>query len=179
MNRGVLQSSPVQQMITGNPNWWNININSMPPQAPPFFSTTPSNFPIPYAPTSLPFPSWNENQELPESWSQLLMSGVVDEQGKVGMGQFQSKKLENWEDQMLAQAPNASLVDVKQENSANSYVYGHGNEELQSSKPSWSPKSCVTSFSSSMLDFSNSNTDARHPPPDRSSEVRFHTQRFL
>jgi len=73
MNRGVLQSSPVQQMITGNPNWWNININSMPPQAPPFFSTTPSNFPIPYAPTSLPFPSWNENQELPESWSQLLM----------------------------------------------------------------------------------------------------------
>jgi len=72
MNRGVLQSSPVQQMMSGNPNWWNININSMPPQAPPFFST-PSTFPIPYAPTSLPFPSWHENQDLPESWSQLLM----------------------------------------------------------------------------------------------------------
>jgi len=99
-------------------------------------------------------------------------SGVVDEQGKVGMGQFQTKKMENWEDQMLGQAQNASLVDVKQENSVNSYVYGHGNEELQSSKPSWSPKSsCATSFSSNMLDFSNSNTDARHPPPDRSSEV--------
>ncbi|WVZ14885.1 hypothetical protein V8G54_012451 [Vigna mungo] len=171
MHRAVLQSSPVQQMMAaGNPNWWNININTMPPQAPPFFSS-PSNFPIPYAPTSLPFPSWNENQDLPESWSQLLMSGVVDEQGKVGMGQFQTKKLENWEDQMLGQPPNASLVDVKQENSVNSYVYGHGNEELQSSKPSWSPKSCATSFSSNMLDFSNSSsTDARLPPPDRSSE---------
>ncbi|KAH1241093.1 Transcription factor bHLH68 [Glycine max] len=173
MNRGVLQSSPVQQMMTGNPNWWNININSMAPQAPPFLST-PNNFPIPCAPTSLPFPSWHENQDLPESWSQLLMSGVVDEQGKAGMGQFiQTKKLESWEDQMLGQAPNASLVDVKQENLVNSYAYGHGSEELQSSKPSWSPKSCVTtSFSSNMLDFSNNKTDARHPPPDLSSEVR-------
>ncbi|KAL2321298.1 hypothetical protein Fmac_030267 [Flemingia macrophylla] len=170
MNRGALQSSPVQQMMTGNPNWWNININNMPPQAPPFFST-PSNFPIPYAPTSsFPFPL-HENQELPESWSQLLMSGVVDAEDKSVMGQFQAKKLENWEDQMLNQAPNASLVDVKQENSVNSYVYGHGNEELQSSKPSWSPaESCVTSFSSNMLDFSNNKTDARPPPPDRSSE---------
>lgn len=234
MNRGVLQSSPVQQMMTGNPNWWNININSMAPQAPPFLST-PNNFPIPCAPTSLPFPSWHENQDLPESWSQLLMylsfsfsfsflyihtcrhthtrvnmaawkalliiiayiclviegsksncfclvgiygfgyrSGVVDEQGKAGMGQFiQTKKLESWEDQMLGQAPNASLVDVKQENLVNSYAYGHGSEELQSSKPSWSPKSCVTtSFSSNMLDFSNNKTDGRHPPPDLSSEVR-------
>lgn len=101
-------------------------------------------------------------------------SGVVDEQGKAGMGQFiQTKKLESWEDQMLGQAPNASLVDVKQENLVNSYAYGHGSEELQSSKPSWSPKSCVTtSFSSNMLDFSNNKTDGRHPPPDLSSEVR-------
>lgn len=98
----------------------------------------------------------------------------MDEQGKAGMGQFiQTKKLESWEDQMLGQAPNASLVDVKQENLVNSYAYGHGSEELQSSKPSWSPKSCVTtSFSSNMLDFSNNKTDARHPPPDLSSEVR-------
>ncbi|KAK7379990.1 hypothetical protein VNO78_32303 [Psophocarpus tetragonolobus] len=167
MNRGVLQSSPVQQMMTGNPNWWNMNINTMAPQASPFFST-PSNFPIPYAPTALPFPSWHEN---PESWSQLLMNGVIDEhEHEQGTGHFQTKKLDNWEDQILPQPPNASLVDVKQENSVNSYVYAHGNEELQSSKPSWSPKSCVTSFSSNMLDFSNNKTDARHPPPDRSSE---------
>ncbi|XP_020218338.1 transcription factor bHLH68 [Cajanus cajan] len=171
MNRGVLQSSPVQQMMTGNPNLWNININNMPPQAPPFLST-PSNFPIPYAPTSSSFPfPWHENQELPESWSQLLMSGMVDAEDKAVMGQFHTKKLENWEDQMLiSQASNASLIEVKQEDSVNSYVYGHRNEELQSSTPSWSPKSCVTSYSSNMLDFSNNKTDARHPPPDRSYE---------
>ncbi|XP_057447171.1 transcription factor bHLH68 isoform X2 [Lotus japonicus] len=171
MNRGVLQSSPVQQMMAGNPNWWNININSMrppspQPQAPPFLPT-PSNFLTPYPPSSsssLPFPSWPENQEVPESWSQLLMSGVVAEEDKGAMAQFQN--------QMLTQAPNASFIDVKQENSGNSYVYGHGNEELHSAKSCWSPKSCVTSFSSNMLDFSNNNRDhvRLHPPPDLSSE---------
>lgn len=167
MNRGVLQSSPVQQMMAGNPNWWNININNMRPPTPqvPSFLSNPSNFLTPYAPTSssLPFPSWHDNQELPESWSQLLMGGLVAEEDKGGMSEFQN--------QMVNQAPNASLVDVKQESSVNSYVYGHGNEELHSAKSSWSPpKSCVTSFSSNMLDFSNNNTDVRHPPPDRSSE---------
>ncbi|KAI4350834.1 hypothetical protein L6164_005244 [Bauhinia variegata] len=191
MNRGVLQSSPVQQMMAGNPNWWNMN-SMRPPMSTqqaashPFLST-PSNFLIsPYAPTSsssssLPIPSWQ--QELPaESWSQLLMGGggLVAEEDKGGaVGQFQPKKLENWEEQMLSH-PNAPLVDVKQESSVNSYVYGQGNEEFQAAaKPAaaWSqmvtassPKSCVTSFSSNMLDFSNSKTDVRHPPPDRSSE---------
>ena len=107
----------------------------------------------------------------------------MGEEDKGGMGQFQAKKLENWEEQVLGQAANApqQLVDVKQESSVNSYhVYAHGNEEFQAPKPAvWSqmvpaspPKSCVTSFSSNMLDFSNNKTDTRHPPPDRSSEVR-------
>lgn len=93
------------------------------------------------------------------------------EEDKGNLGQFQNQI-------MLNQAQNGSLVDVKQERSGNSYVYGHGNEELQSTKSSWSPKSCVTSFSNNMLDFSNNNnnnsnnSDVRHPPPDRSSEVR-------
>ncbi|KAK7291480.1 hypothetical protein RIF29_06654 [Crotalaria pallida] len=161
MNRGVLQSSPVQQMMAGNPNWWNINTMRPPnaPQTPPFFSNiTPSNFLPPYPPTSssFPFTSLHDNQELhAESWSHLLMGGLVEDQI------------------MLSQAPNASLVDVKQENSVNSYVYGHGNDhELQTPKTTWSPKSCVTSFSSNnnMLDFTNNKTDARHPPPDPSSE---------
>ena len=40
----------------------------------------------------------------------------------------------------------------------NSYAYGHGNEELNS---------CVTSFNTNMLYFSNSNnTNLRYPPPD-------------
>ncbi|XP_061343846.1 transcription factor bHLH68-like [Gastrolobium bilobum] len=180
MNRGILQSSPVQQMMAGNPNsWWNIN-NMHPPASQ---QASPSNFLTPYAPTSsLPFPSWHDlNQELPESWSQLLLSGLVSEEDHKAGGMCQvdeSKKLEKWEEQMLSQDPNASLVDVKQESSINSYVYGHGNEEFQAPKPTWSqivppsnsPKSCVTSFSSSMLDFSNNNTDARPPPPDPSSE---------
>ena len=82
--------------------------------------------------------------------------GIVGEEDKTGMSQFQSQML-------ISQAPNASLVDVKQESSGNSYAYGHGNEELNS---------CVTSFNNNMLDFTNnSNIDVRHPPLDRSSEV--------
>ncbi|KAI9128529.1 hypothetical protein K1719_000012 [Acacia pycnantha] len=219
MNRsGVVESSPVQQMMAaGNPNWWNINHTMRPPNhqpsppnnsSSPFFfsssSSTPNsstnNFVSPYPPfsNSLPFPStWHANQDhqLPVSWSQLLM-GEED------------KKMGNWEEQVLmSQAQNVGHVDVKQESSSvDSYVYGGGhvgaagggggnnsNEEFQaaasggghgganwshhqhqrvplSAGASSSPKSCVTSFSSNMLDFSSSKTDSRHPPPDRSSE---------
>ncbi|XWS26825.1 hypothetical protein CRYUN_Cryun26dG0063200 [Craigia yunnanensis] len=196
MNRGVLQNSPVQQMM-GNPNWWSINgmrppIHQqapspfLPPSPPPTFfpQFTPSSSSS--SPSSLPMPSWHDNQELPESWSQLLLDGLVGEEEKGGIGQFQvqPKKLENWvEEQELHQASNAnSVVDVKQENSASSYMYGHANEDFhhQATKPAWShqiitaassPKSCVTSFSSNMLDFSgNKLADGRQPPPDRSSE---------
>lgn len=45
-------------------------------------------------------------------------------------------------------------------------------------KPTWSPmmpvsssKSCVTTLSSNMLDFSNKKSDVSHQPPDHSSEV--------
>ncbi|KAK9947766.1 hypothetical protein M0R45_003374 [Rubus argutus] len=211
MNRGhVLQSSPVQQMMAaGNPNWWNIN--SM--RAPTNQTSSSSPFlPPPHHPSflipqfahsnsssSLPFiPSWhdtNNNQELPESWSQLLLGGLVGEDDKAGgMRQLfhQAKKLEDWEEQILSSQahPNAPVnVDVKQENSAaGSFVYGHhhgngnNNEDFQSAAlcslsqimptaaaSASSPKSsCVTSFSSNMLDFSNK-SEVRHPPPSRSS----------
>ncbi|KAM0974679.1 hypothetical protein ACFX2C_017827 [Malus domestica] len=181
MNRGGCQSSPVQQMIAGNPNWWSIN-SMRPPR--------------------LAIPSWhieNNNQELPESWSHLLLGGIVgeDEKGAI-MRQFHqaAKKLENWDEQILnsTQAPNAPVVDVKQENSGNSngFVYGHhhGNDHIRGFNPSAaalsslsqimhstaasaasSPKSsCVTSFSNNnILDFS-SKSDVRHPPPHRSSD---------
>uniref|UniRef100_A0A2N9H1B9 BHLH domain-containing protein n=1 Tax=Fagus sylvatica TaxID=28930 RepID=A0A2N9H1B9_FAGSY len=184
MNRGVLQSSPVQQMMAGNPNWWNIN--NMRPQTQQSSPFLPSpNFYPQYAPTSsstssLAIPSWHDSQELPESWSQLLLGGLVSEEDKViGMSQFQAaKKLENWGEQLYSQAANASVVNVKQENSASNYVYGHGTEDFQAVKPTWSqvmptssPKSsCVTSFNNNMLDFSSNKVDGRHPPPDRSSE---------
>ncbi|EXB83503.1 hypothetical protein L484_002738 [Morus notabilis] len=212
MNRGVLQSSPMQQMMAaGNPNWWNINTmrppsTHQPPNSSPFLP--PPNLYPQFLPTSNSssnnnnIPSWNDNQEqLPESWSQLLLGGLVGEEEKRNiMNHFQVKKLENWEEQMLSsQAPNASVVDaVKQEHSsASSYVYGHDQDhQFQTAhhvaKPNWShhhhqvmasttqssPKSCVTSFSSNMLDFSTKpdHHHARHPVsvsvsvPDRSSE---------
>ncbi|MBA0774002.1 hypothetical protein Gotri_009243 [Gossypium trilobum] len=195
MNRGVLQSSPVQQLMAGNPNWWNINTMRPPTHhhqqaaavaaAPsPFLHPPPTTF-FPHTPTSsssssssssLPVPSWHDNnQELPESWSQLLLGGLVGEEEKGGdIGQFQA----------LHQVSNAnSVVDVKQENSASSYVYGHASEDFhhhQANKPAWfhqissaasSPKSSVTSFSSNMLDFSGNKAElGRQPQPDRSSE---------
>uniref|UniRef100_A0A5B7CC38 Putative transcription factor bHLH68 n=1 Tax=Davidia involucrata TaxID=16924 RepID=A0A5B7CC38_DAVIN len=184
MNQGVLQSSaPVQQMMAGSPNWWNM-INNMrpPPQQPSPFLPPPNLFPqfTPAPSSSLPLSpsSWHDNQDqLPESWSQLLLGG----EDKSGLSHIQTKKtLENWEEQLLQQASNASVVDVKQENSASSFVYGHGNVEYQAApNPTWSqmmpassPKSsCISTLSTNMLDFSNTTkTDGRHPPPDRSSE---------
>ena len=116
----------------------------------------------------------------------------MEEEEKGGIGQFQvePKKLENWEEQALHQASNAnSVVDVKQENSASSYVYELSNEDFhQATEPAWShqimaaatsPKSCVTSFSSNMLDFSGNKADGKQPPPDRSSEVRGDKERKL
>ncbi|XP_057415816.1 transcription factor bHLH68-like isoform X2 [Lotus japonicus] len=173
MNRSVLQSSPVQQMMAGNPNnLWNFNTMHSPSQqpSPNFFSNSSNNFLTPHhaPPSSFPFPPWHDNQELPESWSQLLMSGLMSEEDKAGMCQM-----------LISQASNTSLVDVKQESSANSYVFGHGNEEFQAANPTWSQlgsgsssssKSSGTSFSSSVLDFSNNKTDARPLASDPSSE---------
>jgi len=184
MNRGVLQSSPVQQMMAGNPNCWNIN-NMRPPTQPSSpFLPSPIFFPQ-YAPTSSSssssssIPSWHDSQELPESWSQLLLGGLVGEEDKDGMSQFQAaKKLENWGEQLYSQAANASVVNIKQENSVSNYVYGHGSEDFQAAKATWSQvmpasspnSSCVTSFNNNMLDFSSIKVDGRHPPPDPSSE---------
>ncbi|XVE54239.1 hypothetical protein DITRI_Ditri03aG0064400 [Diplodiscus trichospermus] len=196
MNRGVLQSSPVQQLMAGNPNWWSINSMRppthqqaaspfLPPPPPPTFfpQFTPTSSSSSSSSSSLPISAWHDNQELPESWSQLLLGGLVGEEEKGGIGQFQvqPKKLENWVEQQALHQP-SNIADVKLENSANSYVYGHANEDFhhQAAKPAWShqiiatassPKSCVTSFSSNMLDFSgNKLADGRRPPPDRSSE---------
>ncbi|KAJ8750763.1 hypothetical protein K2173_015944 [Erythroxylum novogranatense] len=194
MNRGVLQSSPVQQLMAGNPNWWSINTNMRPPpthhqQTSPFLPP-PALFP-PFAPSSssssssssLPIPPWHENQDqLPESWSHLLLGGFVGDEDKGNINHFQARKMDNWEEQVLHHASRtstASAVDVKQENSASSYVYGHAHNEdfHQGAKPVWSqmmpvssPKSSVTSFSNNMLDFSTNKGDGKHPPPDRSPE---------
>ncbi|KAF8034313.1 hypothetical protein BT93_C0570 [Corymbia citriodora subsp. variegata] len=207
-------SSPVQQMMSGNPNYWWNNISPPPPRSPFCHSSSSSpNLFLQYPPTSSLSslfnlnPSWvyNNNsvnqEQLPESLSQLLMGGLVGEEDKssVMMNYFQEKRVEDWEDQqVLQQSPNdAAVLDnqhhhlqVKQEDSASSYsMYGRAASDhhaLQgtTNKSAWSqhhhhamipnspPKSCVTtSFSSSMLDFSNKKpVNKRQTPPDLSSE---------
>ncbi|XP_059286074.1 transcription factor bHLH68 isoform X2 [Lycium ferocissimum] len=185
-----LPKSPVQQMMSGSPKWWN---NMRPPISQQVAATThhhhhhgsnsllpPNNLLPHFCPSSLPI--WNDNQDhLPESWSQLLLGGLVGEEDKaVHLSNMQVKKLENnWDEQTFLSQPDS----VNQKSIPNSYMYEHGNNvefrqntEL-TAKPTWSqmlpvssPKSCVTTLSSNMLDFSNNNSDSKHPPPDHSSE---------
>ncbi|GLU14475.1 hypothetical protein SLE2022_310430 [Rubroshorea leprosula] len=173
-------------MMAGNPSWWSIHPPSEQPST--LLSPSPSFFPPQYvggSSTHLQNSSLadNHNQELPQSWSQLLLGGLSGgEEDRFSMGQFQPKKLENWDDQVL----NPSLrvpVDVKHEVSQNSnHLYGHGDEEFQTTRgASWpqimpvsSPRSCVTSLSSNnILDFSYTNKpdhgNNNHPALDHSA----------
>ncbi|KAI7986031.1 Transcription factor bHLH68 [Camellia lanceoleosa] len=155
-------------MMAKNPNWWSQ-------------AQQPSAFLSPSPCPSL-FPQYAaDNQEFPQSWSQLLMGGLASEEEKLGLSHFQSKKLENWEDQILSPSlrVNPSVVDVKQEVAQSRRLYGHGDDEFQTCRPSWShqvmpvssPRSCVTNLSSSnMLDFSNNKIDGRNQHPDHSPE---------
>lgn len=108
--------------------------------------------------------------------------GLVIEEDKSALTHLQAKRLENWADQQVLEQ---SQIDVKQENSSSSHLYGHAtSEDFHGSKSAvWptttltttasSPKSCVTSFSSNLLDFSYKKSDGnKHPVPDQSSEVR-------
>ncbi|GMI89471.1 BASIC HELIX LOOP HELIX 68, PERICYCLE FACTOR TYPE-A 3 [Hibiscus trionum] len=178
MNRGVLQSSPVQQMMVGNhPDWWSVNAMRPPPthhQEPTSPSLRPLSMPPPLAffpqfiPTSTSS-SWHDNQELPESWSQLLMGGLTGEEER-------------------------GSITLHQASNGNSVVYGHANEDFhhhqETKAANWSsahqmmaaassPKSCITTttcFSNNMLDFSGNKGDGRQPPPlDRSSECNSST----
>ncbi|KAL3528725.1 hypothetical protein ACH5RR_008047 [Cinchona calisaya] len=139
------------------------------------------------------------NQDFPRSWSQRLLGGLANnneqERFVVGSPPFQNnKKLENWEDQIL----NPSLIrapvahdDVKQEvdhdqsNTTTSLFYGGAgvDEKLiqdssTSARPSWSqvvvpassPTSCVTSLSSSLLNFSGSKANRKNQHPENSPE---------
>ncbi|RZC75700.1 hypothetical protein C5167_051184 [Papaver somniferum] len=205
MNRGFLESLPVQQMMmsAGNPNWWNINNTVKPPpllhsQLQPNPSTT-SLLPQ-YPPSSLPL-NFLENdhnhQELPESWCQLLMGGSpIVEEGDERLGlsnQYnqQVKKLENWEEQIFypseANDNNSSIVDhVKQEVSESAaYAYGLvSNGEFQTSNgrvvPNWSPHHQVmpvSSPSSCVTSFSsNSMLDFSTTKSDNTHGTKHHPQ---
>lgn len=101
----------------------------------------------------------------------------MGEEERCNFTAFQAKKIENWDDQMVYPSACAYMIDVKQESSEGGYDYSHGNGDIHASKsllvPVSSPRSCVTtSFSSNMLDFSNSKGERRHHQSDQSSEVR-------
>ncbi|KAJ8638187.1 hypothetical protein MRB53_012454 [Persea americana] len=150
MNRGALERPQVQQqMMAGNTNWWNINNMKPPPQQPSPFLPSSSSFssilPQYALPTSLPLASCHENQDLPESWSQMLLRGLVGDENRCSFGHFHSKKMDSWEDQMLFPSSSVHVVDVKQE----------------------SPEG---SFPSNILDFSHPKLEERHQEPDHSSE---------
>ena len=110
--------------------------------------------------------------------------GFVEEEDRCSFTPFQTKKMENWEDQVIYSSPGARVIDVKQELPVDKgyNIYGQAREELKVPRFSWSqilpnssPRSCVTtSFNSSMLDFSNSSkAGAKHHQLDHSSqEVR-------
>ncbi|XP_072961823.1 transcription factor bHLH68 [Typha angustifolia] len=189
MNRGELQTSLMQQMMGESPSWWSMNNMRPPPkEASPFMlssssSSSPAVFshqpqPSDFLPMSTP---WNDSQDQPESWSQLLLGGLVGEEERYSSNTFQPKKIEAWEDQVVYPTGSAhNICCPKQENyESTGYVYIHGNEEIQVPKSPWgrllsatSPRSCITSssFSSNMLDFSNKKPEGRHSQPDNSSE---------
>ncbi|XP_039036599.1 transcription factor bHLH68-like [Hibiscus syriacus] len=168
MNQGVLQSSSVQQLMAGNhPDWWSINTMRSPPthhqQSPPtHHQQSPSAFfPQPPPPPAF-FPqfiptstsSWHDNQELPESWTQLLLG--EEERRSIALHHASTGN---------------SIVDTKQEE----YVYAR---QIMAA-PASSPKSCLTttttSFSNNMLDFSCNKAEERQPHLDRSSECNSST----
>ncbi|XP_020581780.1 transcription factor bHLH68-like [Phalaenopsis equestris] len=182
MNKsGVFQGSLLQQqMVGGSPSWWSMNhLRPNNGETSPLLHPhalqqhlQPSN--------SLSLNSLYESQELPQSWSQLLLGGLVGEEERYGLG-TPFKKTLNWEEQLMHQSQGAYTIDVKQENSESLYSHGSTSEEIQlatASRASWSqilpvssPRSCVTSsLSSNMLDFSNSKAERKHLPPDHSSE---------
>ncbi|KAL2332357.1 hypothetical protein Fmac_019938 [Flemingia macrophylla] len=149
-------------MMAGNPSWWSMHPPSL---IPPQYVLPPSSF---------PFNSLTENPaEPPQSWSQLLFTGIPGEEEKLGFSHFQPRKLENWDAQFLNTASRVPILDViKQEVSQRSNLYDHGSEEFQSSGPaasSWphmvpvsSPGSCVISLSSNnILDFTYNKSDHR------------------
>ncbi|KAJ6427525.1 hypothetical protein OIU84_023008 [Salix udensis] len=169
-------------MMAGNPSWWSMHPPSQQTSA-LLSSSSPSIFPSQYVFGSSSFSSNSlpDNQELPQSWNQLLLGGSSGDEDRYSMSQFQPKKLGSWEEQILSPSPCISVVaDVKQEVSHNSSLYCHGDEDFQAARPAaWpqvmpvsSPRSCVTSLgSTNILDFSYNKADhGTNQPPDQSSE---------
>ncbi|ESW22636.1 hypothetical protein PHAVU_005G169500 [Phaseolus vulgaris] len=146
-------------MMTGFPNLWSMH--------------PPPQYVLP--PSSISFNFLSENPEPPQSWSQLLSSGLPGEEENLGFIDFQPKKLGNLDVQILntASGVSNSFDALKQENCERGNLYEHGREEFQASDPadsSWSHmvpvsspgSSCVSSISgNNILDFTYNNAEHR------------------
>ncbi|XP_009409062.2 transcription factor bHLH68 isoform X1 [Musa acuminata AAA Group] len=181
MNRGLFQNSLVQHMVGGSSNCWSLNSMRPPPeQTFPLLpssssSSSPSVSPqYPQPSTTLPMIPFHGSQDLPESWSQLLLA----EEEKYGLTPPQIEKMKNWEDRLVYPSTTPPhMSDIKQEISGNGYLHSGGSEEIQASTSPWSriipspsPGSCIAaSFGRNMLDFSNK-SERMHHQPDNSPE---------
>uniref|UniRef100_A0A1J3F544 BHLH domain-containing protein n=2 Tax=Noccaea caerulescens TaxID=107243 RepID=A0A1J3F544_NOCCA len=182
MNRGVLESSPVQHLTaTGNLNRWNsVGGGLMPPplQLPPstttylFPSLLPNFFPSPTSsssspslpPTSNPnFSSWpNNTDDLPldQPWSlsQLLLGGLMmgDEERVEMMNHHHRNQDHSYQEKMLEiwdeQAPRHQAA-IKQDINNNAYV-------IMSSPKSPPNKSCVAT--ATFHNLNEDNNDNNH-----------------
>ncbi|CAL9101097.1 unnamed protein product [Musa textilis] len=168
MNRGAFQSSLVQQQMEGGPTWWSMKNMKPPPEL--TFPLLPSSsspvFPEYAQPSSTEMTPWQHGQDLPESWYQLLLGGIVGEEEKYGSTPFQTKKMEictDQPDQVPYPSATAQIADVKRVPLGNGNVHSRRSQEIQVSGSAWSrilpassPRSCITTgFSANMLDFSN------------------------
>ncbi|GAU10972.1 hypothetical protein TSUD_112660 [Trifolium subterraneum] len=91
--------------MAGNPNWWNMHPPSL--NIPPQYMLGSS---------SIPFNSLTENSEVPpQSWSQLLFTGVPGEEERLGFNHFEPKNSENWDVQILNPSSRVPIMDVRKE----------------------------------------------------------------
>lgn len=132
----------------------------------------------------------DDQEELPHSWSQLLVGGLSSEEGKFGVSHhFHKKNVENWEEHILlnpSQLKGVPNVDehIKLENSQSCHLNGstHGDDRelINHNQDSWphtqvimplsSPRSSVTSLGSNLFNFSGNQGYGRPQILDQSSE---------
>ncbi|CAL4896302.1 unnamed protein product [Urochloa decumbens] len=217
MNRGEFQTSLVQQMIwsgTGSDGNTTTTMNSLKPchedqEASPNLPSLSSpsmlfsqQFPhtssgLNGAAGSLPSLHDGSAQEnhMPESWSQMLLGGLVGDHGRYSAtAALLSKGLESWGDQAapgmaaLKEEGSCGMPQQPAYNFYGSHLAGGDHEmpasgganksQLSQMLLASSPRSCITtSLGSNMLDFSNSAPAApelrsHHHNSDNSSEVR-------
>ncbi|XP_020597632.1 transcription factor bHLH68-like [Phalaenopsis equestris] len=161
MNRGVFESSLVQQMMGGcSPACWSMS-NLRRTSEDELSNSIPM------------MSSWCEDHEVPQSWSQLLIGGIAAQEERYSLSApFQTKRMENLENQQLIyQSQGAQIQDLKQENSEDS--------SYALSSNSWSQTVTVSpdtsSFSSNMLNFTGKKAEKKHqlsdPPSESNSTV--------